>query len=300
MRGAGGDNEPGANAEDGRRAQAKAHARARKNRAKPGLPPSRERQYPPVMRPQGWYPDPYGNHDERWFSDGRPTNLVRDQGAHSFDRPPPEALAQWRWWTVCLPALMALAVAGSFLSYAAFASAMNCLDGCSPVTAGRPVGSAGDILVVIAAVTLLVAGLTRPDWRRACAAGLWVAFALGCICAALIATSRPVASPGLASPPSGPAVATASLNAAACTAIGGRVVYSNATCFGVPYIADNGQRDYGEVWYGRDGQLASPANTVGTGATQAECESGRYPDGPTGPVKRPPGHWNAQLSFCMP
>jgi hypothetical protein len=252
------------------------------------------------MRPQGWQPDPYGGHSERWYSDGRPTNLVRDGGTHSYEGRPPEPLSQWRWWTVCLPALLALAVAGSFLLYAALASSLGCLDGCSPASAGRPVGSAGDVLVAIAAVTLLVAGLTNPDWRRACAAGLWVAFALGCVCAALIATSHPVSSPGPSTPVPAPALAVPSVNVAACTAIGGRVLADNSTCFAVPYIADNGQRNYGQVWYGPDGQLNGPADTVGTGATQAECASGKYPDGPTGMVKGQPGRWNAQLSFCMP
>jgi len=42
------------------------------------------------MRVQGWYPDPYEKHDDRWFSDGKPTRLVRDQGTESFDEPPPE------------------------------------------------------------------------------------------------------------------------------------------------------------------------------------------------------------------
>jgi hypothetical protein len=37
---------------------------------------------------EGWYRDPYGLHDDRWFSDGRPTNLVRDQGIESRDEPP--------------------------------------------------------------------------------------------------------------------------------------------------------------------------------------------------------------------
>lgn len=39
---------------------------------------------------QGWYSDPYGYHKARWFSDGRPTTLVRDDGVESSD-PPPEA-----------------------------------------------------------------------------------------------------------------------------------------------------------------------------------------------------------------
>ena len=41
------------------------------------------------MRAEGWYRDPYGIHDDRWFSDGQPTNLVRDQGTESRDEPPP-------------------------------------------------------------------------------------------------------------------------------------------------------------------------------------------------------------------
>jgi hypothetical protein len=252
------------------------------------------------MRFQGWYRDPYGNHDDRWFSGGRPTNLVRDLGIQSYDHPPGDWRPEWRWWTVCLPGLLALAVAGGFAGYAAFASAVNCSGGCSPAAEGMPVGAAGEVITVIGAVTLLVAGLMTPAWRRACAAGLWAAFALACVCAALIATARPAASAGSAVPPSVPAAATPPLDAAACTAIGGKVVYSTAACFAVPYVGDNGQRDYGEVWYGRDGQLVGPANTVGTGATRAECQSGKYPDGPAGPVTRQPGRWNAQLAFCMP
>ena len=40
------------------------------------------------MRAQGWYRDPYGLHGDRWFSDGRPTSLVRDQGIESHDESP--------------------------------------------------------------------------------------------------------------------------------------------------------------------------------------------------------------------
>jgi hypothetical protein len=43
------------------------------------------------MQPQGWYRDPYGNDAERWFSDGKPTNLVRDYGTDSYDERPPSA-----------------------------------------------------------------------------------------------------------------------------------------------------------------------------------------------------------------
>jgi hypothetical protein len=39
---------------------------------------------------EGWYTDPYGLHDARWFSDGRPTKLVRDGTEESYDDPPDE------------------------------------------------------------------------------------------------------------------------------------------------------------------------------------------------------------------
>jgi len=43
---------------------------------------------------QGWYRDPYGIHQDRWFSQGEPTKLVRDGRRESYDpapgEPPPE------------------------------------------------------------------------------------------------------------------------------------------------------------------------------------------------------------------
>jgi hypothetical protein len=42
------------------------------------------------MNAQGWYQDPYRRHEERWYSGGTPTGLVRDRGVESTD-PPPEA-----------------------------------------------------------------------------------------------------------------------------------------------------------------------------------------------------------------
>jgi hypothetical protein len=40
------------------------------------------------MRAQGWYRDPFKSHEDRWFSDGRPTALVRDGGLESESLPP--------------------------------------------------------------------------------------------------------------------------------------------------------------------------------------------------------------------
>jgi hypothetical protein len=161
------------------------------------------------VRLQGRYRDPFGNHAERWFSGGQPTSLVRDQGTESYDEPhgwrPPDprgdpageprpaagADTEWRWWAVGLPALLALAVAGSFLLYSA-ASSLGCQGGCPPLSEGRPVGTAGEAVLAVVGVALLVVGLTRPDWRRRVASALWVAFALACGGALLITTARPV------------------------------------------------------------------------------------------------------------
>src|SRR6516165_12043961 len=37
---------------------------------------------------EGWYLDPFKLHTERWFSNGQPTKLVRDDGEESYDPPP--------------------------------------------------------------------------------------------------------------------------------------------------------------------------------------------------------------------
>jgi hypothetical protein len=41
------------------------------------------------VKAQGWYRDPYCVHEDRYFSDGQPTKLVRDRGAECYDPPPP-------------------------------------------------------------------------------------------------------------------------------------------------------------------------------------------------------------------
>ena len=40
------------------------------------------------MAREGWYTDPCGSHEARWFSDGSPTSLVRDAGSTATDPMP--------------------------------------------------------------------------------------------------------------------------------------------------------------------------------------------------------------------
>lgn len=52
---------------------------------RPGYGSGMERE---VEGAEGWYVDPWGAHEQRWYSAGRPTALVRDAGAESDDPPP--------------------------------------------------------------------------------------------------------------------------------------------------------------------------------------------------------------------
>jgi hypothetical protein len=40
------------------------------------------------MEEEGWYEDPYGIHEARWISAGKPTALVRDGDVEGQDPPP--------------------------------------------------------------------------------------------------------------------------------------------------------------------------------------------------------------------
>jgi hypothetical protein len=42
----------------------------------------------PEAAAQGWYKDPYGQHEARWFSAGIPTSLVRDGSVEAKDQVP--------------------------------------------------------------------------------------------------------------------------------------------------------------------------------------------------------------------
>jgi hypothetical protein len=52
------------------------------------------------MLAEGWYLDPFGVHEARWYSDGTPTSLVRDGNTESSDVAPSDAtpgeLVPWR------------------------------------------------------------------------------------------------------------------------------------------------------------------------------------------------------------
>jgi hypothetical protein len=44
----------------------------------------------PHEEEEGWFTDPFGRHEARWLSSGKPTKLVRDGEVESYDEPPDE------------------------------------------------------------------------------------------------------------------------------------------------------------------------------------------------------------------
>lgn len=45
-----------------------------------------------IREPQGWRPDPFGRYEQRYFSAGRPTRLVRSHGVEDRDEPAARAI----------------------------------------------------------------------------------------------------------------------------------------------------------------------------------------------------------------
>jgi hypothetical protein len=86
-----------------------------------------------VMHAEGWYEDPFGRHEDRWFSDGTPTALVRDGGTESDDPPPDERLPD-----TLVPAEVEASVGGADLLRAG---------GQPPVSRGDQVTAAMDAAV---------------------------------------------------------------------------------------------------------------------------------------------------------
>jgi hypothetical protein len=44
----------------------------------------------PHEEEEGWFTDPFGRHEARWLSFGKPTKLVRDGAVEAYDEPPDE------------------------------------------------------------------------------------------------------------------------------------------------------------------------------------------------------------------
>jgi hypothetical protein len=92
--------------------------------------------------------------------------------------------------------------------------------------------------------------------------------------------------------------------AQACRAVGGypaRDLSGAPICAQVGYLGADGQTYYAAVPVDPDGTLGGPADTQGTGATEQECTTGRYPDlDGAGPGQGPRGIWNPQLALCLP
>jgi hypothetical protein len=161
------------------------------------------------MRAQGWQRDPYDSHEDRWFSDGEPTSLVRDQGTESYDKLPRGQLPldplggdaeppgrrpsyppgpagehegpPWAWWTVALPGVPALAVS-AFICVGSFISGLMAgfCDSCDspPSTRVESAIALQELILFGAVFVLFLIGLAQPASRRVLAFAFWGAIAL--------------------------------------------------------------------------------------------------------------------------
>ena len=79
------------------------------------------------MRPEqeGWYTDPYGEHEARWLSDGVPTRLVRDGKLESYEDPPDSPPSHG--WVPVAPAPASVTSADTLRADAAEAETMPSL-----------------------------------------------------------------------------------------------------------------------------------------------------------------------------
>jgi hypothetical protein len=158
-----------------------------------------------VWQAQGWYYDPYSRHADRWYSVGRPTDLVRDDGIETRDAPPAgeplfplipaegaegqepagggltsrPAPRTWRRRSLWPPYLLTLACTGFYVLMALIALAMNGFDGASYTDPGwLQAGIIGVLVLCSAATGLLIAGVFDPVLWRTMALALWTVFPL--------------------------------------------------------------------------------------------------------------------------
>ena len=111
---------------------------------------------------QGWHRDPFGAHDDRWFSAGRPTPLIRDNGVVSREDLPPDQQSgrrdpawlsvrrqfpaeayYWPYWKVVVPSLVAFAAAGLIVAWSLVSQPVNGFDLAGPLSPAS--GSAGPV-----------------------------------------------------------------------------------------------------------------------------------------------------------
>jgi hypothetical protein len=144
---------------------------------------------------QGWLRDPSGAHDERWFSAGSPTPLVRDGTVeYREDLPPDEQPRRrsdpvdpaawgkypaepfyWPFWAVLFPCLVTLGGAGLMVALSLLSQQTTGFELASSAVAWVQADRVVQVAACLAAATLLVTLGRRPRWRRAAALAVWSA-----------------------------------------------------------------------------------------------------------------------------
>jgi hypothetical protein len=157
---------------------------------------------------QGWFPDPAGAHEERWFSAGRFTPLVRDHGVEGREDLPPDQqpgvrdLAAgavklsaepyyWSYWTVALPCLVAFAAAGLIVGCSLAFQPTEGFGLAGTAVAWVQAGWAGQIVACLATAALLIAAAQRKRWRKGIALTVWGVLLLQFVSFLLVSSQYP-------------------------------------------------------------------------------------------------------------
>ncbi|HET7013327.1 MAG TPA: hypothetical protein VFI65_05435 [Streptosporangiaceae bacterium] len=79
-----------------------------------------------------------------------------------------------RWWTLPIPSLLTLPVAGWCAFYAAISELMRCFDTCMPgIPLIGPIGTA-EFFFAVGTIVMLIVGLVSPSRRRGQRDNLWI------------------------------------------------------------------------------------------------------------------------------
>jgi hypothetical protein len=147
------------------------------------------------VQAQGWYRDPSGAHDDRWFSAGRPTSLVRDGGVVSREDQPRDEQPQPRdrvdhtaiaildrflvasyrypYWTMVLRCVIVFIAAGLFVAWSLHSRPTHGFELSRSAVAWVRGDRAVQVVACLAAAALLIALARRPRWRHAVALTMW-------------------------------------------------------------------------------------------------------------------------------
>jgi hypothetical protein len=91
-----------------------------------------------------------------------------------------------RWWTLPVPCLLTLPVVAWCVQIVLLVDALSCFDTCMPEDGLLNATGVTELILALATVVTLIAGLALPAWRRALLWVIWIACALAWLGGAVV------------------------------------------------------------------------------------------------------------------